>query len=505
MSKFYKRLIFNIIAVTLVFFVTLFINGYSLVIFFENYFFYYLFFLTVHILISLATRKFEEKRHRTYFIAIFLYTKTWIFTSGLILSSLYAFSLFSLSRGIVVSTLLSTIIIEYILVSIKYFFKFLNSPKVEKDIDHHDENQKIIEKELNPDIYSEKEYINIFIETIVKRLGFMEMQFMIKIINAKTHYCLLLSSILEQNLNKHPKNKFNCLIFLSRINDIRRINKYFEAANKILPEEGIIIVNAEIYEQTKKRVMKKFPVFYRHIIYSFYYFFKRVIPKLPIIKNIYFFLTKGRSRALSITETLGRLCSCGFEIVKTTEISGKIYVVAKKISEPDYNMNPTYGPIIKLNRVGKGGKLIKVYKFRTMHAYSEYIQSYVHKLNGLDKGGKFKDDFRVTTLGKIMRKLWLDELPMLWNIIKGDMKFVGVRPLSSHFFSLYSEELKQKRIKFKPGLIPPYYVDMPKSMEEIEASELKYLNSYEKNPLFTDIKYFFLAMYNIIIKRARSH
>lgn len=507
MSKFYKRFFFNIIAVTLVFLVTLIVNSetYSATQFFSKYSAYFVFFLVMHILISIATRKYEEKKHRTYFLALYLYTRTWIITTGLMLSIIYTFSLFQIPRRIVICTILSTLILEYILVTIKYIFKYVKSSKDEKDIDHHSENLRIIEQELNPDVYSEKQYRDILDETIITNLGFMELRFIRNILNTKTHYCLLISSILEQNIKKHPKNKFNCLIVLSRINDIRRINKYFEAANNILPKEGIIIVNAEIYEQTKNRVMKKFPVFYRHIIYSFYYFFKRVIPKLPYTKNIYFYLTKGRSRALSITETLGRLCSCGFEIVKTTEISGKIHVIAKKIGDPDFNMSPTYGPIIKLNRVGKGGKIIKVYKFRTMHAYSEYIQSYVHNLNGLDKEGKFKDDFRVTTLGKILRKLWLDELPMIFNILKGDMKIVGVRPLSTHFFNLYSDELKQRRIKFKPGLIPPYYVDMPKSMEEIEASELKYLNSYEKNPFITDFKYFFLAFYNIVIKRARSH
>ena len=84
------------------------------------------------------------------------------------------------------------------------------------------------------------------------------------------------------------------------------------------------------------------------------------------------------------------------------------------------------------------------------------------------------------------------------------MKIIGVRPLSSHYFNLYSEELKQKRIKFKPGLIPPFYADMPKSLEEIMASEMKYLEAFEKHPYLTDIRYFFKAWTNILIKKARS-
>ena len=94
---------------------------------------------------------------------------------------------------------------------------------------------------------------------------------------------------------------------------------------------------------------------------------------------------------------------------------------------------------------------------------------------------------------------------MFLNIIKGDMKIVGVRPLSRHYYELYSDELKEKRIKFKPGLIPPFYADMPKTLEEIMESEMRYLVEYEKHPLRADIKYFFKAWKNIVFKRARSN
>jgi len=104
-----------------------------------------------------------------------------------------------------------------------------------------------------------------------------------------------------------------------------------------------------------------------------------------------------------------------------------------------------------------------------------------------------------------MRKYWIDELPMILNILKGEMKIVGVRPLSSHYFSLYSKELQEKRIKFKPGLLPPFYADMPQSMDEIQASEMKYLVACEKKGEFrTDMKYFLVILRNILIKKARS-
>jgi len=225
---------------------------------------------------------------------------------------------------------------------------------------------------------------------------------------------------------------------------------------------------------------------------------------LPVLKKLYFSITKGQNRVLSKAETFGRLYSCGFEIVDEIFIHDELFFVARKVSKPVYDDNPTYGPLIRLKRYGKGGKLFNVYKLRTMYAFSEYLQQYVYDHNSLQEGGKFKDDFRITTEGKFFRKFWIDELPMFINVFKGNMKIVGVRPLSKHYFNLYSEELKQKRIKFKPGLVPPFYVDMPKTLEEIMASEMRYLEEYEKHPIQTDIKYFFKAFYNILFKRVRS-
>ena len=126
-------------------------------------------------------------------------------------------------------------------------------------------------------------------------------------------------------------------------------------------------------------------------------------------------------------------------------------------------------------------------------------------MNRLDTGGKFRNDFRITTIGKFMRKFWLDELPMLINWLKGDLKLVGVRPLSKHYFSLYTKELQEKRIKYKPGLVPPYYADLPKTLEEIMASEMRFLELYEKKPFITNFRYFFRAIFNILFRKARSN
>lgn len=167
-------------------------------------------------------------------------------------------------------------------------------------------------------------------------------------------------------------------------------------------------------------------------------------------------------------------------------------------------MQPTYGHLVKLTRVGKDRELIDLYKMRTMHPYLEYLQDYVFKQNKLDDGGKFKKDFRITPWGHWMRKLWIDEQPMWINYFKGDVKLVGVRPLSRHYFDVYPEDLQDLRTKYKPGLIPPFYVVLPRTFDEILESERCYLQQYQKAPIRTDIKYFFKALNNIFIKRARS-
>ena len=314
-----------------------------------------------------------------------------------------------------------------------------------------------------------------------------------------------LTSISDQiNLEKLTFGKFSSILNLKKVNDIRFINKFFETVNTILPTSGLYLGKVVTYPNRRSAILKKYPPILNKIIYFFDYIFSRVLPKLPILKNLYFHLTKGKGRVISRAEMYGRLYSCGFEIIDEKTINHSLFFVAKKVKDPSYDQNPTYAPLISLSRIGKNGKIIKVHKIRTMHPYSEYLQEYVYNRNELQEGGKIKNDFRISPEGRIFRKFWIDEIPMLINIFKGEMKLVGVRPLSKHFYSLYDEDLQQKRIKNKPGFIPPFYVDLPKTMSEIMESERKYLELYDQSPFLTDVKYFFMAFKNVLFKGARS-
>ena len=306
------------------------------------------------------------------------------------------------------------------------------------------------------------------------------------------------------NIDKLNNTQYTNIVNLKRINDARWINKFFESVNSKLPVGGIYIANVETYLYRKKRILKKsiFPFNWIHYTADFFAF--RISPKLLFSRRIYFMLTRGKGRVLSKAETLGRLYSCGFEIVDEGVFNNRLYFVMKKVCEPFFDSNPTFGLFITLNRIGKNGKLIKVYKLRTMHPYSEYIQKYIYDLNGTSTGDKANNDFRINTVGQVFRKFWLDELPMFINVFTGDLKLVGVRPLSIHKLNIYPGELKALRTKHKPGLVPPYYADLPKDQIEMWESERNYLLKYEKSPFTTDVKYFFKAFNNIVFKRARS-
>lgn len=294
------------------------------------------------------------------------------------------------------------------------------------------------------------------------------------------------------------------IVNLQSINTVSNFNALAVATNEQLPIGGLYFSIAETIATRKKRILTHTPIILNHIAYIFDYLYNRVFAKMYPTRFIYKMISH-KNRAISKAELLGRLYAAGFEVVIDTELDGQYVCVTRKADVPKKIDYEAIGGLIKLKRLGKGGKIIGVYKFRTMHPYSEYIQAYIYEKNDLQDGGKFKEDFRINRMGKFMRKMWLDELPMFLNILKGEMKLVGIRPLSEHYFSLYTKELQELRITTKPGLLPPFYADSPVTLEEIMASEMRYLTAYKKHPSRTDMKYFFKILYNILIKRQRSN
>ncbi len=466
-------------------------------------------FVFIWVFVSLISKKYSAPERLKLVHAFIHIIITNLFITGIITILMFLFQSQYYSRLIVFGTIGFTAIFELIFAFCDYY---ICNTKTGTDTSKVFETyQRIVGRENGipkaetypPEWTLEPVPENIK-ETIIEESGREVFQFLTENIDLSIPNYSLLATTTRFNVDKLPEKAYLKLVNLKRINDIRFINKFFESVNRKLIEGGIFIGCVETKDQRKKRILRKYPPVLNRFYYLLDYILKRVFPKFNLTKRIYFFLTRGNNRVISKAETFGRLYSCGFKIVNEQEIGGWLYFVARKIRDPFYDMEPTYGPLVKLNRIGKNGKIIQVYKLRTMHPYAEYLQEYVFQKSDLEKGGKFKNDFRVTTVGKFFRKFWLDELPMLINLFRGDLKIVGVRPLSKHYFSLYSKELQEKRIKTKPGLIPPFYVDLPKTLEEIQASELKYLNAHEKHPFLTDWKYFWIAVWNILFKKARS-
>jgi len=299
-------------------------------------------------------------------------------------------------------------------------------------------------------------------------------------------------------------NNVRAIINFKKINHIRYINEHFCSVNKLLPDAGVYIGRLETYWERKLRFFRLFGTTLGQIIWILDFFVNRVIPRLRYIEKIYFYFTKGAHHTVSQSEVLGRLVYCGFSIIEYKIIDGLFYFAVMKTSEPRQDKSPSYHPIIKLRRIGKNGEVIGVYKLRTMHPYSEYMQDYILRLNGYNDVGKPKYDFRVTRWGKFFRKYWIDEIPQIVNVLKGEMKLVGVRPLSLTRFKQLPEDLKQMRTKYKPGCFPPYVaLCMPDDVGNIVAERI-YLNDKSKKPFITDIEYFFKALFNILTNKIRS-
>jgi exopolysaccharide biosynthesis polyprenyl glycosylphosphotransferase len=142
--------------------------------------------------------------------------------------------------------------------------------------------------------------------------------------------------------------------------------------------------------------------------------------------------------------------------------------------------------LFKQIRVGKDGREFMIYKFRTMHVDAEARLAALRHLNEHD-GVLFKmrDDPRVTRVGRILRKLSLDELPQLSNVVKGQMSLVGPRPPLSSEVALYPEDM-MRRLAVKPGMTGLWQVSgrADLSWEESMRLDLRYVENWS---LFGDL------------------
>lgn len=171
------------------------------------------------------------------------------------------------------------------------------------------------------------------------------------------------------------------------------------------------------------------------------------------------------------------------------------------------------GPVIFSQiRIGRQGKPFIIYKFRSMVIHAERVGSLI--TSGNDK--------RITILGRTLRKYKLDELPQLFNVLKGDMSFVGPRPEVPKYVIHYPIEVKEKILSMPPGITDLASITYRKENEllaslQAENKELDidtiyiqeilpyklacYQRYVEDQSLFLDLKIILLTIIAVFIKK----
>ena len=166
------------------------------------------------------------------------------------------------------------------------------------------------------------------------------------------------------------------------------------------------------------------------------------------------------------------------------------------------------------NRVGKNNKIFKLYKFRTMEVSAEEDFHKSHYLD-LAKGKniepsnsplepiRIENDDRITSLGTLLRKTSLDELPNILNVLKGDMSLVGPRPLVGYESDLYGK-YNSKRNSVLPGVTGLAQVQgrLDLSLQERLYWDLKYI---EDNSFSDDIKIIIKTISSVLTKKGANY
>ncbi len=158
------------------------------------------------------------------------------------------------------------------------------------------------------------------------------------------------------------------------------------------------------------------------------------------------------------------------------------------------------GPIFFVQmRTGKGGRRFPMYKFRTMVKDAEEKKKELAHLNELTwPDFKITNDPRITRVGRILRKTSLDELPQVFNVLKGDMSLVGPRPTSfdSSTYSLWHTE----RLEVLPGITGLWQVSGRSSLDFDERLRLD-IEYIERRSLWLDIQILFRTVAAVFTQR----
>jgi exopolysaccharide biosynthesis polyprenyl glycosylphosphotransferase len=180
-------------------------------------------------------------------------------------------------------------------------------------------------------------------------------------------------------------------------------------------------------------------------------------------------------------------------------LSPLFLVIGYKIKKEDPN-----GPVFfAQDRIGKDGEMFKMYKFRSMCVDAEERLALLLEHNEVEGAMfKMKDDPRVTKIGKFIRKTSIDELPQLWNVLKGDMSLVGPRPPLIREVKEYSLYDKQ-RLYVKPGCTGLWQVSGRSSIGfyDMVMLDIQYIQNLS---FYSDMKIIFKT-FSVLLKKSDAY
>jgi exopolysaccharide biosynthesis polyprenyl glycosylphosphotransferase len=262
---------------------------------------------------------------------------------------------------------------------------------------------------------------------------------MCSIINKYQHWGLRVVGVVADQDEDKPE-KVDRRLIIGKLNDLENI------INNYVVDEVIFALPGKIYEQLEDKLLlleeqgisvrlsaKIFP----HVIAKINFEELETIPLLTFTTVPTDHIALGLKRVFDIFVS-SLLIALSSPIMLSA-------VVAIKLTSK--------GPILfRQRRCGLNGRIFTLYKFRSMSVDAETRRKEMESLNEMEGPVfKIKDDPRVTTIGRFIRKTSIDELPQLWNVLRGDMSIVGPRPPIPEEVGKY-ERWQRRRLSMRPGI-----------------------------------------------------
>lgn len=236
--------------------------------------------------------------------------------------------------------------------------------------------------------------------------------------------------------------------------------------------------------------------------------FDHLISQSPEYYNIIQFISSGDVKKKPVSDMTKRVIDLLGSVSGLLILSPLMLMIALSIKAT------SPGDIFyKQNRLGKEGRAFTLLKFRSMYqnssekTHQDYVTHFIqgnplsHEASDISvKSYKLQSDPRITPLGKILRKTSMDELPQLFNVIKGDMSLVGPRPAIGYEAKQYQAWHLRRILSMKPGITGLWQVEgrSRTSFDEMVRMDIRYIQNWT---LWLDIKILFKTVYVVLLGR----